>query len=581
MKLTNKLVVFGCLFFVLMSCIGGFAYWNVNSVRQVVHDLAQQMLPVESGMNEINVNQLHQSVWLERLLNAIQSGDVRATEKSLEQFNYYTDKNQADYKALGSALDALDAENLDASILAQLRRIRSDLEELRISTLDFKQTAEDLLRKVQATGAAQSDLELTSLATQADTLSVSIANLGKDLTKVTRPGVLAAEDDISSLIINMIIVCVFAVALMLGSAVFLTRTVFQQLGADPARLADIAGKVAAGKLNLELEKTRIGVYASLVSIVESLREVIGGIQMGADEVSQASAQMDKGNTNLSQRTQEQASSLEEVAASMEQMTSTVNQNASNAQQAHKMALEAREQAVQGGEVVGKTVSAMNDINSASRKISDIIGVIDDIAFQTNLLALNAAVEAARAGEQGRGFAVVAGEVRSLAGRSATAAKEIKELILDTVRKVEDGVRLVDDSGKKLEEIVNSVKKVSDNVAEIATASQEQSEGISQVNKAVLQMDDMTQENASLVEQAAAASETVDAQARELKELVAFFQIGSTHEPHSSSPDQNRFKLTPAISKQKADAKEASFKAEKLLSKKANAYLKDDSDWEEF
>ena len=209
---------------------------------------------------------------------------------------------------------------------------------------------------------------------------------------------------------------------------------------------------------------------------------------GADEIS-------AGNANLSQRTEEQSSSLEETASSMEEMTTTVKQNADNAAQANQLALAARDQAEKGGTVVSQAVSAMAGINEASKKIADIIGVIDDIAFQTNLLALNAAVEAARAGEQGRGFAVVASEVRSLAGRSATAAKEIKELIQDSVRKVEDGSVLVTQSGQTLEKIVASVKKVSDIVAEIAAASREQSSGIEQVNRAVMQMDELTQQNA--------------------------------------------------------------------------------------
>ena len=238
---------------------------------------------------------------------------------------------------------------------------------------------------------------------------------------------------------------------------------------------------------------------------------------GAEEIS-------AGNANLSQRTEEQSSSLEETASSMEEMTSTVKQNADNAGQANQLAIAARDQAEKGGAVTAKAVRAMADINEASRRIADIIGVIDEIAFQTNLLALNAAVEAARAGEQGRGFAVVASEVRSLAGRSATAAKEIKDLIQDSVRKVQDGSLLVTQSGQTLEQIVSSVKKVSDIVAEIAAASREQSAGIEQVNRAVMQMDELTQQNAALVEQATAASQGMADQARELNEMMARYRV---------------------------------------------------------
>jgi methyl-accepting chemotaxis protein len=236
-----------------------------------------------------------------------------------------------------------------------------------------------------------------------------------------------------------------------------------------------------------------------------------------------------GTDDLSVRTEEQASSLEETASSMEEMTSTVKQNADNAGQANQLAIAARDQAEKGGAVVDSAVKAMEQINDASRKIADIIGVIDDIAFQTNLLALNAAVEAARAGEQGRGFAVVASEVRSLAGRSATAAKEIKGLIQDSVSKVEDGSALVTQSGQALGQIVTSVKKVSDIVAEIAAASREQSAGIEQVNTAVMQMDEMTQQNAALVEQATAASQSMAGQAGALTTMMRRYRIGNASE----------------------------------------------------
>jgi len=257
---------------------------------------------------------------------------------------------------------------------------------------------------------------------------------------------------------------------------------------------------------------------NMAEVVARVKGVAADVHRGADEIS-------AGNANLSQRTEEQSSSLEETASSMEEMTTTVKQNADNAAQANQLALAARDQAEKGGTVVSQAVSAMTGINEASKKIADIIGVIDDIAFQTNLLALNAAVEAARAGEQGRGFAVVASEVRSLAGRSATAAKEIKELIQDSVRKVEDGSVLVTQSGQTLEKIVASVKKVSDIVAEIAAASREQSSGIEQVNRAVMQMDELTQQNAALVEEATAASQAMAEQVRGLNEMLARFQVG--------------------------------------------------------
>ena len=275
------------------------------------------------------------------------------------------------------------------------------------------------------------------------------------------------------------------------------------------------------------------------SLLDNFGELVGKIKVAAAEVHGGAEEISKGNTSLSQRTEEQASSLEETASSMEEMTSTVKQTADNAAQANQLASAARAQAEKGGAVVGSAITAMSAINSSSRKIADIIGVIDEIAFQTNLLALNAAVEAARAGEQGRGFAVVASEVRNLAGRSATAAKEIKALIQDSVGKVEDGSKLVDQSGQTLGEIVLAVKKVSDIVAEIAAASQEQSSGIEQVNRAVVQMDEVTQQNAALVEEAAAAAETIVEQAQGLNQIVARYNV-TTGEQSTSMAAAKRF-----------------------------------------
>ena len=309
-------------------------------------------------------------------------------------------------------------------------------------------------------------------------------------------------------------------------AFFLIRNVYRRLGADPSELVKVAKDLEEGRLSVYKGRDLEGVYASINATVKKLKKVIGSIKAASDQVSIASDQMAQGNADLNKRTREQTSNLEEVASSMEQMTATVKENVKRTQETNKLAMTARGKADKGGEVVRKAVSAMEEINASSEEISKIINVIDEIAFQTNLLALNAAVEAARAGEQGRGFAVVASEVRTLAGRSAEAAKHIKALIQDSVQKVDDGVKLVNDTGISLDEIVSSIKKVSELVQEITLASQEQTDGIVQVNNALTMMNSITQKNTAVVEQAADAATDMGRQADELNSLVSFFKLSN-------------------------------------------------------
>ena len=310
-------------------------------------------------------------------------------------------------------------------------------------------------------------------------------------------------------------------------ATYIIRSLLGQIGGEPDYAASIVKQISTGDLTTEVE-TRKGDTTSLLYAMkhmsESLTGIVGEVRGSTDSITTASQEIAAGNADLSQRTEEQASSLEETASSMEELTSTVKQNADNARQANQLANSASDIAVRGGKVVGDVVHTMASISDSSKKIVDIISVIDSIAFQTNILALNAAVEAARAGEQGRGFAVVAGEVRNLAQRSAAAAKEIKELIDNSVEKVDAGSRQVDQAGATMTEIVDAVKRVTDIMAEIAAASNEQSAGIEQVNQAITQMDQVTQQNAALVEEAAAAAESMEEQALNLKEAMQVFKL---------------------------------------------------------
>ena len=336
--------------------------------------------------------------------------------------------------------------------------------------------------------------------------------------------------------------------------------------------ARVLAAMAQGNLDERIEADYEGIFGQLKDDANTtgtkLTEVIGSIREAAQTVQTGSTEIAQGNTDLSQRTEEQASSLEETASSMEEMTSSVKQTSENAVHANQLASDAQDRAEKGGEVVGRAVGAMEEINTSSKKIADIIGVIDEIAFQTNLLALNAAVEAARAGEQGKGFAVVAGEVRNLAQRSAGAAKEIKDLIRDSVEKVDNGTELVNESGKTLSEIVEAVVKVSTMIKEISAASEEQASGIEQVNKAISQMDEMTQQNAALVEEASAASETMTEQATSMMNLMGFFQTANS----GSSPQTTQV-TAPVRVAQSASTNTASASRPVITDS--------DDDWQEF
>ena len=422
------------------------------------------------------------------------------------------------YDAAATALEAMPAT---AEGLAKRHAIRTALDKARpINTQaiqagmagDFEQASALVLRKA-APAVAEWQLALD-------------ANIAYQQANNQQSHQLAQDDYVAAR--NLLLGCTLvslAAAVVLGTLV--VRSVVGQLGGEPADVRRVAAAVADGDLSVAVS-VRPGDTSSVMAAMQDMRnrlaEVVAQVRNSSESIATGSAQIATGNADLSQRTEEQASNLQQTAASMEELTSTVRNNADTAGQANQLAAGASAAAARGGAVVGQVVATMQDIAASSRRIADIIGTIDGIAFQTNILALNAAVEAARAGEQGRGFAVVATEVRSLAQRSANAAKEIKSLISSSAEKVELGARQVNDAGVSMDDIVRQVQQVSGLISEISTATAEQSRGVSQVGDAVGQLDSVTQQNAALVEESAAAADSLRQQAGRLVDVVGHFRL---------------------------------------------------------
>jgi len=500
-------IVLGMLMLMLLigAAIGfGSMQQQNEGLRRVYQD---EMLPA-SMVARINNKSL-----LAFILMSEASGMVAKPDQLKQKMAEYT-ALQAELTKLKGEFDKLPKS---PAVAAEYKKYQADDADYASARKDM----EDALNQADAGAADVLEMEVRPLLlTRQDKLTKLM-----EVQRAEAMGIYEAQIAHYKLVR---VVSISALALGLALAIFMALTLSRSIINTLAYAGKIAREIAQGKLGHDIQVNRKDELGELLDAFRTmdlrLSAIVSEVRNGSGEVSTAAQQIARGNDDLSQRTQEQASSLEETASSMEQMTSTVKQNAENASHANQLARGAREQAERGGEVVTQAVVAMKAINESSRKISDIVSLIDEIAFQTNLLALNAAVEAARAGEQGRGFAVVATEVRNLAQRSAGAAKEIKGLIKDSAEKVHNGTSLVDQTGKSLAEIVDSVKKVTDIVAEIAAASAEQSAGIDQVNHAVLQMDEMTQQNAALVEEAAAAARAMQEQAAELTQQVGFFQL---------------------------------------------------------
>ncbi|NMV36534.1 methyl-accepting chemotaxis protein [Ralstonia insidiosa] len=453
-----------------------------------------------------------------------------------------------------SAVAVADRKTLSTEIKANVQRLKENVENVRplfasdegkkmIREVDaiypvWSKRMSDFLTLMEAQGLDptqfDSRVDAENFGLQDDTAAFekTLDKMVKRVEEVAAASTVRARQDAERSRQLMIVMAAVGAVLGIVLGIVIARRLSRQLGGEPSYAADVARRIAGGDLAVQVQ-TRPGDRSSMLFAMSQMQQQLTGtisnIKSSADSIASATKQIAAGNADLSQRTEEQASSLEETASSMEELTSIVKQNADNARQASALAGSASDIAVKGGEVVGRVIETMSGINASSKKIADIIGVIEGIAFQTNILALNAAVEAARAGEQGRGFAVVAGEVRSLAQRSATAAKEIKELIGDSVGRVRNGSALVTEAGGVIEEVVVAVKRVTDIMGEISAASDEQSSGIEQVNQAVNQMDEVTQQNAALVEQAAAAALSLEEQAHLLRNAVSAFRTDASAE----------------------------------------------------
>jgi methyl-accepting chemotaxis protein len=496
---------------VLTVCLGFFSLFQLGRVNQTSTDLEVVWLPSVRALSDMNTNIANIRVFTLQHILSTSGKDMDHYEAKMDRALATLEKNrkeyapliasqgeQRQYDAFSKDWDDYMVEQKKVLTLSRANRNDEALSLLRGNSQQIYNTAAEDLQKlvdINIEGGRQASDQGNVLYTQSRYWVI---------------GTLGA-------------ITLFSIAV----AMLLMRDVRSQLGGDPAYAAGIVRSIASGDLGVEVvtgPNDRQSLLFYMKEMRASLAGIVGQVRTGANAIASATTQIAAGNLDLSARTEQQAGSLEETASSMEEMTSTVKQNADNAVRANQLAITAAQIAEQGGTVVTQVVDTMASINASSRKVAEIIGVIDGIAFQTNILALNAAVEAARAGEQGRGFAVVASEVRNLAQRSAGAAKEIKALIGDSVGQVDTGTKLVEQAGTTMHAVLESIRRVTDMMTEISAASSEQTSGIEQINQAVTQMDTVTQQNAALVEEAAAAATALQEQAEKLNQVVDFFRL---------------------------------------------------------
>jgi methyl-accepting chemotaxis protein len=533
LRIATKLLVSFVAVLALTAALGIMSVLQLSKVNQMSTDIATNWMPAAQSLLEMRgLVARHRSEEMQHLLSDTPE-DMAHYEKSMAGIWQEIGQSRAQYERLITEPEE--------------KRIFPDY----VKTLGLYAQAHE---KVIALSRAQQKPQAIALARgEGSRLNRELTAMIDALVALNIKGSQQASADGDAMYARARL---WVLGLLLGSVglgLALALGVARAVARPLSQAVEVARSVAAGDLTRRIDVRSSDETGQLMQALrgmnDALAKVVGGVRHGTDAIATASGQIAAGNQDLSSRTEEQASSLEQTAASMEELTSTVKQNADNARQANQLALSASEVAVKGGDVVGQVVDTMASINASSRKIVDIIGVIDGIAFQTNILALNAAVEAARAGEQGRGFAVVASEVRSLAQRSGAAAKEIKGLIDDSVGKVEAGSRQVAEAGRTMEEIVDSVRRVTDIMGEITAASQEQSTGIEQVNQAIAQMDQVTQQNAALVEEAAAAAQSMQEQTASLVQAVSVFKLDGREAP--PAPAQPQARPQPGLPQPKA------------------------------
>jgi len=513
MKIATRLWLGFGLVILLLVTIAGVSVSSMRQAEQRMDNMLEDRYRKIKILSEIkfNVALIHQDI-----RDAVLAGDAYHMRQEVDAINALRAKNKALLDNLDQLINLASARTLFTATIDARGRDMNLMQQLVALINEGKQAEARILltTKLQESGLAYEKLLTEMLDLQA--------------TKMEEEAVLGKAAFTSAEIL-MLAIALLAIVVSVATALLIIRNLMQQLGGEPEYAAGIARKIATGELAVAIdlrENDRTSLLSAMKVMRDNLATIVSQVRSGADILVTASSQIASGNLDLSSRTEVQASSLEETASSMEEMTATVKQNSDNASQANQLAISASEVALEGGSIVSQVVDTMELINTSSKKIVDIIGVIDGIAFQTNILALNAAVEAARAGEQGRGFAVVATEVRNLAHRSAAAAKEVKTLIGDSVEQVEIGTTLVARAGATMQAIVDSVNSVTDIMGDITAASKEQTSGIDQINQAITQMDEVTQQNAALVEEAAAAAGSLEEQAGSLAQVVSVFKLST-------------------------------------------------------